>query len=271
MPHGGMVSVSAIIVTRGDVDLSEILASIPPEWERIVWNNGHRKVTVSNSQETWWSRAMGKAPAPSTSHIQADLAVMGRYEAIKYALWDVVYVQDDDVLLSTDDMREMVRTFDEHSAPWCWRCPDPKPSPFVQWEDFAVCNMPLEFRHDGYIEHSLVGFGAVFHRDAPAKAFGRFWNRGSFESDFAVHLRMPLDPEEVQRSSREEFIVNPPPPRFFQRTCDVVFTALTPCVLVDVPKTNLPWATDDNRMYRQKTHVGERQRMLDLALQVRDS
>ena len=55
----------------------------------------------------------------------------------------------------------------------------------------------------------------------------------------------------------------------FRRTCDIVLTALTPRVLVDVPKENLPWAEGEERMYRQPEHVGERKRMLDTVMATR--
>ena len=45
---------------------------------------------------------------------------------------------------------------------------------------------------------------------------------------------------------------------------------LTPHVWVDVPYVNMPWATADDRMYRQPGHTGERARMLELARKVRD-
>jgi hypothetical protein len=57
----------------------------------------------------------------------------------------------------------------------------------------------------------------------------------------------------------------------FLRTCDVVFTTLTPRVLVDVPKQDMAYATNSTRMYRQPGHLDERTRMLHLARKVRDS
>ncbi len=56
----------------------------------------------------------------------------------------------------------------------------------------------------------------------------------------------------------------------FLRTCDIVFTALTPHAIVDVPYKNLWWAEDESRMYRHPEHFAERKRMLEFALQVRD-
>jgi hypothetical protein len=61
------------------------------------------------------------------------------------------------------------------------------------------------------------------------------------------------------------------PEDFWHRTCDIVFTALTPRVLVDVPYEDLPWASAENRMWKQPTHREERGRMLELVRQVRDA
>jgi hypothetical protein len=105
--------------------------------------------------------------------------------------------------------------------------------------------MPPEFRHVFYTEHALVGFGSAFHRDAPGRAFDRF-------SPF-------------YRSIYNETRSNDA----FHRCCDVVFTGLTPRVLVDVPKTDLAYASAPNRMWKQPEHQGERQRMLDIVRRVR--
>ncbi len=213
------MNVSAIIVTRGDVDLHPILDSLPPEWEGIVWNNGEGRCGVGN-----WNREDARF------YEVPDLSVYGRYAAIEYASHDLVYTQDDDVIVSD-------------------------PAAITQrWEDNneghrggVICNMPQEFRPH-YTDSALVGFGAAFHRDAPARAFEKFWERytGATWDD--------LGGED-----------------FYRRTCDVVFTTLTPRVLVDVPKKNLPYAEGPDRMYRQASHVGERTRMLELARRVRDA
>ena len=59
-------------------------------------------------------------------------------------------------------------------------------------------------------------------------------------------------------------------PEFFHRTCDIVFTGLTPYTMVDVDYQDMPWATADNRMWKQSYHREERARMLELVLKVRD-
>lgn len=107
----------------------------------------------------------------------------------------------------------------------------------------VVCNMPQEFRSH-YPDSGLVGFGAAFHRDAPERAFARF---------VAKHGYGWRDLPE------------------FNRRADNVFTTLTPRVLVDVPKQDCAYASDPNRMWRQSGHIGERDRMIALARQVRDA
>ena len=57
----------------------------------------------------------------------------------------------------------------------------------------------------------------------------------------------------------------------FRNTCDIAFTGLTPRVLVDVPHVDREFASDDGRMWRQLTHVEERQRMRELVARVRDA
>jgi len=51
----------------------------------------------------------------------------------------------------------------------------------------------------------------------------------------------------------------------------VVFTTLTPRVLVGIPKTDREMASDSNRMWRKPGHLDERTRMLNLVRQVRDA
>lgn len=226
------VNVSAIIVTRGDVDLAPILDSLPADWERVVWDNGAGHVTVDGAIVVSLDRAW-----------PGDVGVYGRYAAIEAAEGELIYVQDDDVVVSDPEAIEtawvaMRNTNEVGALP---RHRDPL--------GFVVCNMPPEFRHDFYAEHALVGFGAAFHRDAPARAFQRFELAGSTWRDGASADRLDM----------------------FHRTCDVVFTALTPRILVDVPKINLPYAEADYRMYRQPGHQAERSRMLELAMKVKEA
>jgi len=71
------VNISAVIVTRGDVDMSPILESLPFD-DIVVWDNSKRE----------------------------DLGLFGRYAAIAEAKHDVIYTQDDDVLVDCFDQLE---------------------------------------------------------------------------------------------------------------------------------------------------------------------
>lgn len=199
------MNVSAVIVTRGDVDLSPVLNALPREWQKVVWDNSQRE----------------------------DLAVYGRYAAISECEHETVFVVDDDCVLETP--LTLLSVY-EHEI---------KRSPGA-----IVANMPARFRHDFYSDHCLVGFGAIFQRELPAAAFARFRVARSFGKVFDAFVQDP---------------------GIFSRTCDIVFTSLTPRILLDLPYTDLPWASAPNRMWKQPEHVGERKRMLELAQKVRDA
>jgi hypothetical protein len=238
------MNVSAIIVTRGDVDIVPILDSLPAEWEVLVWDNGRGSISRRVSKHLLARIVTGEGELP-------DLAVYGRYRAIEYATNDLIYVQDDDCVVS--DPAKIARIwgfakdscqgdFDPHLL---WRA-SPDEIRGAGRGEHVVCNMPPQFRHDFYRKHALVGFGAVFQRDAPQRAFRQWDHR-------------PTGVESVVADTG-----------LFHRRCDLVFTALTTRVLVDVPYEDLPWASDDNRMWKRSEHQGEGQQMLDLVLKVRD-
>ena len=222
------MKVSACLVTRGDVEMQPIIDSLSCFDEIVIWDNGARSIQRSDG----WAE------------VCTDLSVYGRYAAIEYASHDLIYVVDDDVIVS--DPQAIVQAwvsaaYGALGDQWHLSLDDVQA---VSRREHVVCNMPPEFRHDFYTDHALVGFGAAFHRDAPQRAFDRL-----------------LGTRDCWNGVQTEW---------FHNTCDIVFTGLTPRVLVDIPKTNLPWAEDDNRMYRQPSHISERQRMLDLVRQVRD-
>ncbi len=238
------MKVSAIVVTRGDVDLDPILESIPPEWEMVVWSNNDRHRAGAMPRVQRWPANNRRYYTYGVQEQVDNLSVYGRYAAIGHASGDAIYVQDDDVIVS--DPRAIVRTLaflaecpvhgemarTEVSNYAGWVCRECQPMRFSP--DSVVCNMPQEFRHDFYKDHALVGFGAAFWRDAPARAFVPFFEK-------------------------------PPVDDWFLRTCDIAFTARTPCTLVDVPRTNLEYAYGDDRMWRQPEHVLERAKMLGMA------
>jgi hypothetical protein len=222
------VNVSACLVTRGDVDMEPIIASLPHEWEVIVYDN------EAGKHFNWSSMTTPRGEGPG------DLAVYGRYAAIEHASHDLIYVQDDDVIVS--DPQAIVDALGRKSG---------YPA---SAKNSVVCNMPPEFRPH-YPDSGLVGFGAAFHRDAPQRAFERFWDK----TGWRVHPLAGLN--FIGQEQRGEFL----------RRADNVFTTLTPRVLVDVPKADCAYASDSNRMWRQSEHVGERDRMIELARQVRDA
>jgi len=235
------MDVCAIIVTRGDHFLTDILDSLPHEWEKILWDNGAGLI------RRW------RPGPPSNPIIQpvSDLSVYGRYAAIEHTTADLIYVQDDDCV---------VRAALDLESEWLEHAALRKLLGDDNWHDHVVCNMPQEFRHDFYKDHALVGFGAVFHRDAPCRAFGHL-----FKSEDCINPSLDSFLS-FRLGDKYEFEGD-----FFRRSCDIVFTGLTPRVLVDVPKENLPWAEAESRMYRQPEHVSERTRMLELVRQVRDA
>lgn len=237
------MNVSACLVTRGDVDMQPILDSLPGGWEVVMWQNADSERGSETIVRRWATRTRRWPQfAVETRLGHAGLSVYGRYAAIDYASHDLIYVADDDVIVS--DPQAIVDAWQDWSAKLGSGLPG---FPESAKSEHVVCNMPPEFRHDFYREHALVGFGAAFHRDAPERAFIRFDRHGD----------VPVLTDEFEEARL--------------RCCDVIFTALTPRVLVDVPKENLPYAEADNRMYRQTSHVGERTRMLELALKVRDA
>jgi hypothetical protein len=227
--------------------MQPVLDSLPPEWEVLIWDNGDGKLTRwfkndgmdhGEQYEPYWQHDMSVQQQGV-----ADLSVYGRYAAIEYASHEVVYVQDDDVIVS--DPKTIATEWDRVALT---QESDPAGPGQVPWADHIVANMPQEFRHDGYTDSCLVGFGACFHRDLPKRAFDRF---------------LVVEGADLWEDALTD--------KTFLRTCDVVFTTLTPRVLVDVPRTNREFATDANRMYRQPGHVSERTRMLELARRVRDA
>ncbi len=135
-----------------------------------------------------------------------DLAVYGRYAAFELTDAEFIYVQDDDCVLEPEAF-EKLELLAVHNT--------------------LVANMPERFRQY-YPDSCLVGFGAIFERDLPFRAFDRF--------------------DDV--------------PRNFGRTCDVYFTTLTKRLILDLPYRDQPWASAPNRMWKQSTHLGERTQAL---------
>ena len=75
------------------MDISEILDSIPEEWEVLVWDNGAKVI------RKWSSEWPGPWAEPEIIDRIEDLSVYGRYAAIECASDELIYVQDDDCIV----------------------------------------------------------------------------------------------------------------------------------------------------------------------------
>ena len=234
--------VSGIIVTRGNVDIAPLMETWPKKWQRIIWNNGLEEVWLQPEADAAW-----------TFSPVSDLGPHGRFAAIEYVAHDLCFCQDDDVIVSDPEL--IVRQYcsgESYDATDKFRLFPDSNSSYKEalWNDggehdreYVICNMPQEFR-EHYPDSSLVGFGACFHRDAPERAFQRF---------FDYHSGMKRND-----------------PLFLRESCRV-FTVLTPRVLVDIDKQDLPYASDGTRLWRQPGHLNFRDRALRMAREVRDA
>jgi hypothetical protein len=180
--------VSAVLVTRGNVDLTPILESLPFD-DVVVWDNSRRG---------------------------SDLAAYGRYAAIEEARHEIVYTQDDDCLVRRHDL--LLRA----------------------WEDGRlVANMPA-VRID-YLDTVLVGWGSLFERAAPRRAFelyGRYY---------------PTDDED-----------------FYRVGADFVFPMLTSSKRVDLGVEELHYARGAGRTYTEGGYLEKKRMYLEQARRVRD-
>lgn len=147
---------TAIIVTRGDQDLNAVVAPIPADWQVLIWDNGNGVVYERDSTRNYFV-------VIATGLL--DYAVYGRYAALDYAKHEIIYVQDDDVIVADPEL--IVATMNGLRS-------ESVDGPLI---DAVVCNMPQEFRHDFYEEHALSGFGAAFPRSLPGRTFVWFRDR----------------------------------------------------------------------------------------------
>lgn len=214
--------ISGVIVTRGDKELTLIREKLAPVGfdELLIWSNG----TVLERWDADGHEVLAAAP---------DLAVYGRYAAIESARNRIIYVQDDDCLV---DAAALVSYVNQRGFDLSVR---------------IVANMPVS-RWPDYPDSCLVGWGALFDRDLPLVAVGKFALVDSDPGDGPSDLMMAaMSPE-----------FNGP----FLRECDVVVTTLTPHVKVDVGFQHLPWAEDPGRaMFKRPWRQEERDRMYRLA------
>jgi len=124
--------VSAILVTRGDVDLGPILSTLPFD-DVIVWDNS----------------------------IREDLGVYGRYAASAEAKHEVIYTQDDDVLVPC--INQLLAAYEP---------------------EVLTINHPSEWP----LDIPWNGKGGIYDRDLPTTAFERYLARYPFDRYFTHHV-----------------------------------------------------------------------------------
>jgi hypothetical protein len=123
-----VTDVSAVLVTRGDTDLTRILASIAEAGitDVVIWNNAQRH----------------------------DLKTFGRYQALPEAKNDVVFFQDDDIVLPASTILGLIDAYE----------------PGV-----IVANMSPGWVAGRDLHDSVfVGAGAVLDRDIPDQSLGMY-------------------------------------------------------------------------------------------------
>ena len=173
--------VAAVLVTRGDVDLTRIIESLP-YGEVVVWDNSKRP---------------------------QNLIVYGRYAGIADTKAPFIYVQDDDCLIRCHN--ELMRHAERGAI---------------------VANMPRE-RWDHYRHSTLVGWGALFERDLPLRAFDRYKKSPAYDE------------------------------KLFLRECDLVFAALTRCRKYDFGLDHLAHARGGGRLYQEPGHSERRAALVE--------
>jgi hypothetical protein len=188
--------VTAIIVTRGDVDLEPVLASLAFS-DVVVWDNSCQ---------------------------EADEGAYGRYRAVQRTRSKVVYFQDDDCVVPADDQIRLVDAYEPGvlAALMPPERVDYTDTVLVGWGSLCDWHLPgLAFgwwRQEGHDadsrEFKVVGCDFVFpmltpwrrldgyHRDLPhAHAPNRTW--ASFPDYAAVKARYMADARAMRDRQRQ--------------------------------------------------------------------
>lgn len=133
---GGPVVATAVIVTRGDVELEPILASlraVPRIVDLVVWDNSRN----------------------------LDLKVWGRHEALRGVDTRVVYSQDDDIVYTPEAIDRILDAYVPGLAVGCM---------YPEWSAQAErSGIP-----GGYADLVYPGSGAVYDRETPLVAAARY-------------------------------------------------------------------------------------------------
>ncbi len=193
--------VTAVLVTRGDVDLQPIIESLP-YGEVVIWNNRLRP---------------------------RDEKVWGRYLALDEADSSVIYFQDDDCIVPPETHRLLLDGY----------APGHVTGNIAQLPD-------VERRLRLYHDTTLLGWGCLFDRWLPSKAFARYLHHYPIDDEFRYGLG-----------------------------AEIVFPMLTPSRTVTGP---IEWLIEDgaevqhrdNRMWRQPDFYRDLDFWLGRARLVRD-
>jgi hypothetical protein len=137
--------VSAVLVTRGNVDLSPVLDSLIFE-DVVVWSN-NGSVGDPRPHVRWCATG--------------DEMTYGRALAVACAKHDVIYSQDDDVIHTPEDQARIVSEYRPGVLTGCM---------WPEWSDAAAAQgIP-----DGYSDLVFAGSGSVYDFDVPANAIARY-------------------------------------------------------------------------------------------------
>lgn len=224
-----MPDVSAVIPTRGNVDMWPVIESLPLSWEVVIWNNGHHCCHILQPAHDEFPRSRHKGLIETKKE---NYMGYGRHAGAALARGEIIYTQDDDVIVSNPGA--IVEHWQRLNENELFMSTDPTPWPGI------VANLPVEFRPH-YTDSAMLGFGAAYHRTTPAKVFSRFL--AAAEMDEMDEL--------------------------FLRESDRALTALTPFSLVVVDKEDREFASDPDRLWKQSDHIQRRDEMLALARRVR--
>lgn len=109
---GAVVIPTAVIVTRGDVDLAPVLDSLPAEWPVVVWDNSKR---------------------------EEDLKVYGHFAALIEVQTEYVYMQDDDAICPAQAVLDAWRP--EYADKILLNVPDGE-TPWISWGSIFHKDLP---------------------------------------------------------------------------------------------------------------------------------
>jgi hypothetical protein len=122
--------ISAIIPTRGNVPMEPVIESLPLEWEIVIWDNGAHRAYIYAPGE----RAFGAWQEVE----ETNLMGYGRHAGIPLARGEVIYTQDDDVIVSDPQaiVDAWVAAADRQHHVYRWDGADPT----LPLDSHVVCN-----------------------------------------------------------------------------------------------------------------------------------